>query len=75
MAARVEQCLDLERELRWVAGRELPSSTAVAISFSSRCVQPPKVRSTASRTGPVREPYSWNTVTQKSPPCSPVSAL
>lgn len=24
MAARIEQGLDLERELRWVAGRELP---------------------------------------------------
>ena len=31
--------------------------------------------STASRTGPLRQAYSWKMVTQKSPPCSPDSAL
>ena len=51
------------------------SSTAAAMSSSSLRIQPPKLRSTASGTGPLREPYSWKTVTQKSPPCSPVWVL
>lgn len=75
VAARVEQGLDLERELGWIAGQELPPFHGGPDQLSICRTQPPNVRSTASRTGPLREPYSWNTVTQKSPPCSPVSLL
>ncbi len=47
-----------------------PWSMPAEISPSSLRIHQLIVASTASRTGPLREAYSWQTVTQKSPPCT-----
>jgi hypothetical protein len=75
VAARNEQARNLEGELGGIARPELAQRDAGRDEVSSRRSQSFIVASTASRTGPLREAYSGKTVTQKSPPCSPVCAL
>lgn len=74
VAAGIEQGLDLERELRWIA-HELPQLDGGGDQLLEPCQPAAKGALDWLMEGPLRKPYSWKMVTQKSPPCSPVSVL